>query len=75
MKEEFHSNIENWNDDVRWWVDNLNSDIKKMRETFENKARSAIEKHQGEVETKTKVMENLGVDSDGSGPRGFVVPK
>ncbi|GKZ16247.1 hypothetical protein [Haladaptatus sp. T7] len=75
VREELHSDIEDWKDDVRSWVENLNSDIRQMREKSENKARSAIERRRGEVETKTKVMEDLGVDTGGSGSQGFVVPE
>ncbi|MCG1001876.1 MULTISPECIES: hypothetical protein [Halobacterium] len=75
VKEELRSDIEGWKDDVRWWVENLNSDIRQMREKSENKARSAIERRRDEVETKTKVMEDLGVDTGGSESQGFIVPE
>ena len=75
VKEELHSDIEDWKNDVCSWVENLNSDIRQMREKSENKARSAIERRRGEVETKAKVMEDLGVDTGGSGSQGFVVPE
>lgn len=75
VKEELRSDIEEWKDDVRWWVESLNSDIRQMREKSENKARSAIERRRGEIETKTKVMEDLGVDTGSSGSQGFVAPE
>ena len=72
--EELRSDIESWKKDVRSWVENLNSDIRQMREKAETKARSAIERRQGEVETKTEVLDELGVETEGSGGQGFVVP-
>jgi hypothetical protein len=75
VKEELQSDIEDWKGDVRSWVNNLNSDIRQMREKSENKARLAIERRRDQVETKTKVMEDLGVDTGGSGSQGFVAPE
>lgn len=73
--EELRSDIEGWKDDVQSWVENLNSDIRQMRETAEIKARSAIERRRGEVETKTEVLDDLGVDTGGSEDQGFVIPE
>lgn len=73
--EELRSDIEGWKDDVRSWVENLNSDIRQMREKAETKARSAIERRRGEIETKTRVMEELGVETEGPRDQGFVVPE
>lgn len=75
VREVLRSDIEDWKDDVQWWVESLNSDIRQMREKFEDKARSSIERRRSELETKTKVMEDLGVDTDSSGSQGFVVPE
>jgi len=75
VKEDLRSDIEDWKEDVRWWVENLNSDIRDMREESQGKAHSVIERRRGEVETKTKVMDDLGVDTGTSGNQGFVIPE
>lgn len=75
LKEELGSDMEEWENKVRKWVGNLNSDLQQMQDKAESKARSAIERRRNEVETKDEVLEDLGVDTGDSSDQGFVVPE
>lgn len=75
IKEEVQNEIENWVEDVNWWVEQLNQDIRSMEDDFEREARSELERRQEEVKTKQQVMDDLGVDTGSSEDQGYVKPE
>lgn len=75
ITEEIENNLQDWLSKVRKYVGNLNSNISQMQEKFRNEARSAIESRREEVETKQQVMEEIGVETEGSENQGYVVPE
>lgn len=74
IKATIQNDVSSWKDELEDYVDRLNSNFRKMRSRFEDKARSRIEDHRENMEAKKEALADLGI-STGTTERGFVAPE
>lgn len=74
IKEQIDGEISEWEKRLERNLDHLNRDIQRMRNSFENRARDAIESQRKNMQAKDEALADFGITSK-SDAQGFVEPE